>query len=1078
MPQDRLVNNTLPLSEIRHRLAAADGPTYWRSLQELSCTDEFRQSIADEFPALGERFNDSTSRREVLKIMAASLALLGITGCFYKHPQEKIVPYVKTPDQTIPGLPLYFATAMPMNGYGIGVLALSREGRPLKIEGNPDHPASLGAANAFMQASILDLYDPDRSRTVQRSGRTATWSNLLGILNPRLQTKLTNGSGLRLLTGTITSPTLLSQIQQFLQRYPGSQCHQYDPLHTPDGELPKNIFTTPLDTLHDFTKADVILTIGSDFLTTHPASLRYARQFIDGRRVRQDHLKMNRLYVIESAMTLTGSMADHRLAIAPSDFQLHTARLGHMLGIGGDVVPESRSVPSLSVQKQHWLDTVAADLTSAATSLIIAGADQPPSVHAMVHRINQRLNNIGRSVYHIDSVAPSAQHSLKDLVTDMQDGNVDTLLILGGNPAYDAPIDIPFASMLQNLSTQRRGRDYQNLTIHLGTHANETAWNCQWHIPQSHYLESWGDIRAHDGTASIIQPLIAPLFASKSEWELMETLLDHPDRDGIESIRNHWAKSVTSDFETWWLQTLQRGTIDGTSAPLRKDLTLRPDLPGFSFSDETPHPENAEIIFAPDPTAWTGEYANNAWLQELPKPFTKLTWDNAIAINVRMAENLGGSARPLVDGHIVRVDYQGRSLEAPVVILPGQADGVIAMTLGYGRTHGGTVLTDDGAPRGYNAYQLRTSARPWVDVGARVTFTGRIVPLAITRNHHAMDTAPGMNSIEQSLKPQNIAQPGISEENLELHNRKIVRTATLEQFQQNQNVIQNLDIASRKPLLSLYQPWNYDHGLQWGMSIDQTACIGCNACIVACQAENNIPVVGKEQVMRQREMHWIRIDNYFSGPVDSPSVYHQPVPCMHCENAPCEYVCPVGATTHSDEGLNEMTYNRCIGTRYCSNNCPYKVRRFNFFLYSDYDSNTRRLQHNPDVSVRSRGVMEKCTYCVQRIDNTRIEMEKQVLDLREQARLALEPADQKRLLLAADERGRQIIAGLQTACQQSCPTQAIVFGDLRDPQSQVARLKREPADYGLLTDLTTKPRTTYLARFTNPHPDLAPGTLA
>jgi MoCo/4Fe-4S cofactor protein with predicted Tat translocation signal len=1059
----------LDVPELRRRLAEAEGPTYWRSLEELSCRAEFRDAMQREFPAPMERWGDSMSRRSMLKVMGASLAMLGLSGCFYKRPQGKIVPYPSAPEETVAGRPLYFATAMPFNGYGRGVLALSREGRPIKIEGNPTHPASLGATDVFMQASILDLYDPDRSRTVMRSGRTTTWGEAVAALNARLNEKRQDGSGVRVLTGTVTSPTLLAQLEEFGKRYPGAAWHQYDPIQSPDGGGYSGIFQSPVDVIHDLTHAEVIVSLGSDFMFEDRASLRYARQFMDGRRVREGDKKMNRLYVVESTMSITGSMADHRLAIPPSRIERVARGLAGRLNVSSPLIG---GTPELTPQETKWIDALAADLARVGTSggtVLLAGDGQSPAVQALVHEMNRTLGNIGKSVTYIERIAGQGG-SLNTLLNDMRGGRVETLLIIGGNPAYDTPIDLGFGEALDEMSRQTRNGGYQNLTLHLATHYDETSYRCQWHVPRSHYLESWGDVCAFDGTASIIQPLIAPMYGSKSEWEFMESLLGRPDRLGVEIVRGHWADKVGGDFEKWWITSLQNGVIEGSVAKPRDPLIR---------SDIAMQPENTaagiEVLFKPDPTVWDGAFANNAWLQELPKPFIKLTWDNAVAMNVRMAEQLGGSAGMLRDGQWVRVEYRGRAIGGPVILLPGQADGTITLTLGYGRARGGSVLRDEDGQRGYDAYRIRTSDGPWMGGGAKVAASDKMVALAITRNHHAMSMEKGAPGLPPGLRPEVVAQPESSDTDLELNNRLIIRTATLEQFKKDSGVIKALDPSLKKPLLSLYPGWDYQHGLQWGMSIDQTACIGCNACVIACQSENNIAVVGKKEVMRQREMHWIRIDDYFSGPIDSPTIFHQPVTCMHCENAPCEYVCPVGATTHSDEGLNEMTYNRCIGTRYCSNNCPYKVRRFNFFLYSDYETPSLKLLHNPDVTVRSRGVMEKCTYCVQRINNTRVEMESETLRLREEARRAPDEGARQRLLKQADERGAEIVRAMQTACQQACPTRAIVFGDIRDPRSEVTALKREPTDYGLLTELTTKPRTTYLARISNPSPDMKMG---
>jgi molybdopterin-containing oxidoreductase family iron-sulfur binding subunit len=1078
------------LSDLRRRLAESEGPLYWRSLEELAGTATFREAVASEFPSFAEKWSDTgqdpVSRRKLLKVMAASLALLGLNGCFHKKPQGTLVPYPKAPEETIPGRPVFFATAMPLDGYGMGVLALSAEGRPVKLEGNPDHPASQGAANIFMQASLLDLYDPDRSRNIRIAGEIAQWSEFNAALTDRLAAKRSDGNGLRLLTGTVTSPTLAAQIQEFLKRFPGSQWHRHDPILA-QGDQP-GVFEGPVNTIYDLRRARVIVSFAGDFMHRGPGSVRYARDFADGRRVREASKQMNRLYVVESTLTITGSMADNRLPLRPSQIEPLVRSLAQRLGALPASAPPPPMIPP---EQQRWVDAVAADLESVPATgaaddrtLVLAGDSQTPAVAAVVHSINEKLGNIGRSVLHTDPVEAQGAKPLEQLVTDMRAGTVDMLLMLGTNPAYSAAADIPFATALKVMSsrtTENGTGGHANFTAHLSTHFDETSYLAQWHVPRAHWLESWGDTRAFDGTASIVQPLIAPLYGARSDWEFMEAVLGRADRLGSEIVRGYWQQHFGSgDFEQWWVTTLQKGVVEASALPHRQAPALRA---GLLTASPASAPAAVEVLFEPDPNMRGGEFANNAWLQELPKPFTKLTWDNAAVIGIGMAEKLAGAnntgrhAGMLVDGQVVRITYQGRQIEAPVVLLPGQPDDMVTLHLGYGRTRGGEVLLEDGKPRGYNAYALRTSDAPWAGAGAQMIATEEVRFLAVTRNHHAMSALPGVPGIAPWLKPQTIAEPGDSDTDLELRNRNLVRTATLDQYRQDSRVFEKLDPRSKKPILSLYPGWDYQHGLQWGMAIDMTSCIGCNACVIACQAENNIPVVGKQEVGRQREMHWIRIDDYFGGSLESPRVYHQPVPCMHCENAPCEYVCPVGATTHSDEGLNEMTYNRCVGTRYCSNNCPYKVRRFNFLLYSDYQAPTLKLLHNPDVTVRSRGVMEKCTYCVQRIDRTRIEMEERVLALKEQARRAGELGDEQanqRLMAEAEKRGREVVRTLKTACQQTCPTQAIVFGDIRDPESEVAKAKNEPANYGLLTELTTVPRTTYLAHVTNPNPALRP----
>jgi molybdopterin-containing oxidoreductase family iron-sulfur binding subunit len=1049
----------------------ASGPGgYWRSLEELAGNEAVRLAAHREFPPGASEWPDAVSRRNFLKVMGASLALAGTAGCFYKRPQGVIAPATRQPEETIPGMPIFFASAMPFDGYAKGVLVESNQGRPTKIEGNPDHPASLGAADIFMQASVLDLYDPDRSRAVLSSGTETQWGAFYPQLRDRLDRKRGDGTGLALLTGPQTSPLFAAQLDEFRRQFPKATWHQHHAMASPDA----GVFQQPVRTIHDFSKAGVIVSLAADFLTRDPASVRYARQFIDGRRVRQNRAVMNRLYVAEGALSLTGSMADHRLRMRPSQIQSIAWALAEKLGVQ---TPGGKAGSSLSAAQQAWVDAAADDLRhpgQGEATLVLAGESQPSAVHALVHLINEALGNVGKTVWYIDPVQVQGARSLAELVEGMRSGAVDTLLIFGGNPAYDAPADVDFAAALQQMSTA--GSPQRNLTVRLGSHYDETSFLCQWHLPEAHWLESWGDVRAFDGTTSIIQPLIEPLYGGRSQWEIMDVVLGNRNRGGLEILREYWMKQYPAkDFEQWWMKTLQDGYAQDSALASRTAPPLRAEVFGSPAAPSTQAAKGEyEVLFQPDPCTWDGQFANNGWMQELPKPFTKLVWDNAVLVSVSTAAKLGGKGGSLVDGDILRIDYRGRSLEGPLLIVPGQADDLLVLQLGYGRWQGGELLVEEGQPRGYNAYRLRTSDALWADGGASVKATDKHHLLVQTRNHHAMAIEPGAPGVEPWLKPAVIAEPGMSAGELVVGNRRIVRTGTLRDFQADPHFIDKLDPGEKKPLLSLYPSWDYQHGMQWGMVIDQTACIGCNACVLACQSENNSPVVGKNEVSREREMHWIRIDSYFGGPVDEPTVFHQPVPCMHCEDAPCEVVCPVGATTHSDEGINEMTYNRCIGTRYCSNNCPYKVRRFNFLLYADYSA-SRELQYNPDVTVRTRGVMEKCTYCIQRINETRIMLEKQQVDL--DAQVAGAESDEQREKLKTDGQAalKRSLETLQTACQQSCPTGAIIFGDIRDPDSQVKRLKDEPTNYSLLGELTTLPRTTYLARITNPNPKLPGG---
>ncbi|HET8627324.1 MAG TPA: TAT-variant-translocated molybdopterin oxidoreductase [Thermomicrobiales bacterium] len=990
-----------------YRASRQDDRHAWRSLDELADTPEFRAFLHREFPRGASELLDGLSRRQFLRLMGASLALAGLTACA-SQPHDKIVPYVNQPAQVTPGKPLFFATATPFGGYGTGVLAESHLGRPTKLEGNPDHPASLGATDAITQATLLDLYDPDRSQTVLRDGRISSWDVFLGALQPVLaKFRANGGAGLYVLTETVTSPTLADQLAALRRAYPAARWHQYEPAGRDNARLGARLaFGTDVNPVYRFADADVIVALDADFLMHWPGSVRYEREFIDGRRVRADRQTMNRLYAVETAPTLVGALADHRQALRPSEVAAFAAGLARALGVDAGAGPAAApAVP--------WLAAAVRDLQQhRGRGLVLAGEAQPPLVHALAHAINDALGNAGHTVVYTEPVeaAPADQlAALRALVGDLVAGKVDTLAILGGNPVYDAPADLAFGARLTSAP----------LRIHLGPFADETAALCQWHIPQAHYLETWSDIRAFDGTATIMQPTIEPLYGGKSAHEVLAALVDGVDRTGHDIVRAYWqGRHAGGDFETFWQTTLHDGVVRDTAAAPRA-VAIQPGFAGRA-APAAPADQGLELAFRPDPTIWDGRYADNGWLQELPKPLTKLTWDNAALVSPATARRLGlvtdntdpesKSAGDAVGVPLVELRYRGGVVEAPLWVMPGHADDCATIHLGYGRTRTGKV----GTGLGFNAYLLRTSDAPWGGPGLEVRPPGKRYTLATTQNHGTME------------------------------GRDILRSGTLADYRRDPR-FDHADerVPARGP--SLYPDYQYPD-YAWAMSIDLNACVGCGACVLACQAENNIPVVGKLQVSEGREMHWIRVDRYYTGPAEAPETAFQPVPCMQCENAPCELVCPVGATVHDSEGLNDMVYQRCIGTRYCSNNCPYKVRRFNFFQYTDQREPTLMLMRNPEVTVRERGVMEKCTYCVQRIVQTRI---------------------------AAQNEGRMIRDGeVQTACQQVCPTRAIVFGNINDRGSAVAKLKAEPADYSLLGELNTRPRTTYLPRLRNPNPDV------
>ncbi len=995
MRSARGTHDRLDLAALRARLAGMQGKTYWKSLEELAETEEFQEFLHREFPRGASEWADAVSRREFLRLMGASLALAGLTACT-RQPDEKIVPYVRAPEEIVPGEPLFFATAMPLGGFATGVLVESHMGRPTKVEGNPQHPASLGATDAFAQASVLTLYDPDRSQVVTNRGRISTWDAFLGAVSPELERQRTSkGAGLRVLTETVTSPTLAQQLRALRARFPLATWHRYEPIARDSVRAGARLaFGQDVDTHYRFDSADVILALDADFLGCGAASLRYARDFAAKRRVRAGQARMNRLYAVESTPSITGAIADHRLPMGAGEIEGVARGVARGLGMQG----VSPGATAASRADAEWTAAVVRDLKRhRGSSIVVAGEPQPPGVHALTHAVNDLLGNVGNTVTYTDPVeANPVGHveSLRELAREMEAGRVEVLVILGGNPVFTAPADILFAEHLSKVGFR----------VHVSLYDDETSARCHWHIPEAHYLESWGDARAYDGTVTILQPLIAPLYNGKSSHELLAALLGQPGRSSYEIVRDYWkGRRQSGDFEQFWRTTLHDGVMAGTALPakrvsLRRVATKPPSNPPSAAS---PGPA---IVFRPDPTIFDGRFANNGWLQELPKPLTKLTWDNTALVSPVGAERLG-----LSNGDVVELHFQGRAVRAPIWIMPGQAEDAVTVHLGYGRTRAGRV----GTGAGFNAYAIRTAGSPWFGSGLEIRKTGERYPLASTQHHHSME------------------------------GRHLVRVGTQEEFRKTPDFAQKM-AHDPAPGLTLYPPHPYE-GYAWGMAIDLSACIGCNACVVACQAENNIPVVGKAQVTRGRAMHWLRIDRYYAGSLDNPETYHQPVLCMHCEDAPCEIVCPVAATVHSDEGLNEMVYNRCVGTRYCSNNCPYKVRRFNFLQYADYDTPSLKLLRNPDVTVRTRGVMEKCTYCVQRISAARIQANKEDRPIRD----------------------GEII----TACQAVCPTEAIVFGNINDLGSRVARLKAEPLSYGLLTELNTRPRTTYLARLSNPNPD-------
>jgi MoCo/4Fe-4S cofactor protein with predicted Tat translocation signal len=1014
----KLPPQSIDIAAVRAKLADDKGQRFWQSLDELSETQRFRTALEHEFPAESAQGpvaiqggsgseGSEIGRRDVLKIAAASAALAGLSACT-KLPTERIVPYVQPPEEIIPGLPLFYATSMPLAGVASGLLVESHMGRPTKVEGNKEHPGSLGGTDVFSQCSTLGLYDPDRSRTVMHDGRLSTWENFQAAISNAAGSLAMSGAGLSILTETITSPSLAAQMKSVMARFPQAKWHQYEPMGRDNVRAGAQMaFGRPVNTVYKFDQADVVVSLDADFINCGPGHVRYARDFSSRRVIDGTSQRLNRLYVVESMPTSTGATADHRRAVRASDvarFAQELAAAANVMGFAGN--PGPSGVPA------NFTQAAAKDLAAHhGTSLVVAGEEQPPIVHALAHAMNASLGNVGKTVYYTEALEANPVNgldSLSDLVSDMRSGKVQILMILGGNPVYDAPADLDFLGAMKQVP----------LRIHSGLYNDETAEWAQWHVPATHYLEMWGDLRAYDGTVSLIQPLIQPLYDNHSSYELLASLTKDSGTPAYQIVHSYWQTQRPEKdkaFIAFWEKSLHDGVMAGTALPAisvspRTELG-RENLPANNGA--------LEIVFRPDPTIFDGRYANNGWLQELPRPITRLCWDNAAMISPATAEKAS-----LATGDYVTLALNGRQASAPVLIVPGHADNSITAHLGGGRWRSGAV----GNGPGWSPTLLRTTKQPWIGTDITVGKTGKTFGFALTQFQYPIDHDGKDESLEGD----------------QAERRELIRVATLDQFTKDPSFAQPAEEVATKDL-SLYPGFKYE-GYSWGMAIDLNKCVGCNACVAACAAENNAPVVGKEQVMKGRAMHWIRIDTYFRGSLDAPSTYFEPMLCQQCENAPCEVVCPVGATVHSSEGLNDMVYNRCVGTRYCSNNCPYKVRRFNFLLYQDWTTPSLFGLRNPNVTVRSRGVMEKCTYCVQRINAAKIRSEVE---------------------------NRAVADGeIITACQGACPSNAIMFGNINDKSSGVSKWKAQTRNYSLLDDLNTRPRTTYLARVTNPNPDL------
>ncbi len=1090
MPSQDSKNN---FALMRDKILSQSGKDYWRSVDEFVDAPEFEEFVKREYPVHSEDWDNAVSRRTFVKLMGGTLALAGLSGCVIQ-PAEQIVPYVRPEEDLLPGRPMFFATAVSLGGVATGLLAKSFDGRPIKVEGNPDHPGSLGATDILAQASLMDMYDPDRSQEVSFRGSPTTWQNFMTTLRSTIEeNRADGGAGVRFLTQTVTSPTLLAQFRQLAAEMPNAKWVSYEPVNNDNAIAGARMaFGSPVQTIYKYDLADRILTLDKDIFSDF--NVRYMKDYAKKKNLRGGNKEINRLYSIETTMTLTGAKADHRIAVKPSQMSEVAKAVAAALGVAGS--------SSTYTENAQWIAAMAKDLLAfRGRSLVVPGESQSPAVHALAHAMNAALGNVGQTVVYVDPFTPSEKtqiEQLRELIGDIDAGRVKVLVILGGNPVYNTPADL-------RLNADRMNK--VPLRVHLGAYFDETAELCHWHVSEKHYLEGWSDARAYDGTVSIVQPLIQPLYDSHSIHEVVQLFFrENFEQKDYDIVRGYWqtqniaagsapaavaaaaattnssasaepananassggqthsapvaASTPTSQngsqtaastpqraavaagprsFEDNWRRIVHDGVVPNTAAT-PKSVSVN-----TSFLSQPSAPianaDQLEISILPDPSVYDGRFANNGWLQELPNPLTKITWDNVALVSPNTARKLNlnqagdsdqlsgaGGERPAafinskgsnMYSDLVTLNYQGGTISKPVPvwIAPGQPDDVVTIFLGYGRSRAGKV----GNSIGYNAYDVMRSDAMNFGIGS-ITKNGDQGTIASTQIHFNMEGRDllrvwDFNDLENEIE---LATP----KNENMYPKSMYATAAAE-----------------------YEK-GYEKHNRWGMSIDLNSCVGCNACVLACQSENNIPVVGREQVERSREMHWMRIDTYFAGDdLNNPEGPHfQPLLCQQCEQAPCEVVCPVTATVHSAEGLNDMVYNRCVGTRYCSNNCPYKVRRFNFMLYQDWDTPQYKLMRNPEVTIRSRGVMEKCTYCTQRISAARIEAEKD---------------------------GRAIADGeVITACQAVCPTDAIVFGDINDKQSEVAQLKQDPRDYNLLNELNTQPRTTYLAELKNQNPEM------
>ena len=1026
----------------------ASGERFWRSRPDLQDDPEFEEVTEEEFLPGASESPDGASRRQFLQLMGASMAMAGLTAC--RRPTERILPHAETPEEVIPGVPHNYATAMPFRGVVRGVLVKSTDGRPTKVEGNPDHPNSQGATSAFEQASVLNLYDPDRSKEVLRDGSPSSWGDFMDFCRG-----LADGAENRevaVLCEETSSPTIQAMRELMEDRFPNLRWVTYRPEGSDTVRLGmQDAFGAPYRPRYHFEDAEVVLSLDANFLGGCDRNfVENTRTFAQSRKLEDETGSMSRLYVAESTFSITGGQADHRLRMKPSRIAAFAAAVADELGIGPG------TPASFDEREAEHIEVIADDLREAgANGIVLAGEAQDPAVHALCMAINEELGSLGSTVELLDTgdaPRPPQEEALQELVGEMNEGVIDTAIFVGVNPVYDTPAELGLADALSGVDE----------SVHVGLHVDETARACRWHVPRAHYLESWGDGRAYDGTRSVIQPLIDPLYeAAHSDIEVLNALATGVDAAGYDIVRDQWTDAIDDDFERGWRRVVHDGYQDASQYD-----TVAESIDPDSYASLPEPTDEMELVFRLDPKLLAGRFSNNAWMQELPEPVTKIVWDNVALISEATAEEIGVDVeydRGRFQSDMVEISQNGESIELPIWIQPGFPDDTIGVAFGYGRglssnreyrdtpfwdTDDYTDIYGQGPLAGHfrggervstvgtNVGPLRSADMEKVAEGVSVSPTGDQYTIVTTQEHGSLEGRP------------------------------IYRRGTMEEFRENPDFIMDdfEEYTPREPYAEYPELWEENHpadqpGIknnpyfknQWGMVIDLNSCTGCNACVIACTSENNVPVVGKEEVGIGRHMYWIRTDRYYVSDdenTDNPDMVTQPMLCQHCENAPCESVCPVAATYHSPDGTNQMVYNRCIGTRYCSNNCPYKVRRFNFYDWTKTLPTEVQMAQNPNVTVRSRGVMEKCTFCIQRIRGKQQE---------------------------ASNEERELRAGeVQTACQQACPADAIQFGDLNNEDSEVVHQRQNnPRRYEVLSYLGTKPRLSYLGRVSNPHPRLA-----